>query len=108
MASVKIIVCWSCKQEVEVSDKVIRTDICTKCELPLKCCYNCHFYDRSAYHQCNEPQAEWVRYKEKANFCEYFTVRRPVVPQPATRQSATDPPPKRDKTKSAWDSLFKE
>jgi hypothetical protein len=75
-----------------------------------------------------EPQAEWVRYKEKANFCEYFTLRGPVTAVPPTasqesqksdnkgqksrarvnNQNSTDQPQKKDKTKAAWDSLFKE
>jgi hypothetical protein len=115
MPSIKTLICWSCKQEVELPEKITRTVGCPKCDQPLKCCYNCRFYDRDAYHACNEPQAEWVRYKEKANFCEYFTPRSPITKvAPAQKSSAnprnngTDSKPQKDRTKSAWDNLFKE
>ena len=39
---------------------------------------NCQFYDRGAYHECTESQAEWVRDKEEGNFCSYF---RPTLDQ---------------------------
>lgn len=95
------IICWSCKNEVELPDKVTRQELCPECDNPLKCCFNCRFYDKSAYHQCTEPQAEWVRYKEKANFCEYFQPRLAYMekqePQPL------DTPEDR---KKAWDDLF--
>ena len=35
-------------------------------------CLNCIFYDSSAHNQCLENQAEWVREKDKGNFCGYF------------------------------------
>ena len=25
-----------------------------------------------SYHECREPQSEWVREKEKNNFCDYY------------------------------------
>ena len=30
------------------------------------------FYDKVAYHECRESQADLVRDKEIANFCDYF------------------------------------
>lgn len=105
-------------------DKVTRNDFCPHCDMPLKCCYNCRFYDRDAHHQCAETQAEWVRYKEKANLCSYFTPR-PIPteiaspPKPATgkvsrrRQDAADNGisrngPQKDRKRTAWDKLFKD
>lgn len=116
MPSAKTLTCWSCKQEIELPEKITRADGCPKCEQPLKCCYNCRFYDRDAYHACTEPQAEWVRYKEKANFCEFFSPRVPVTkvatPQtaagPAPRSNGNEPKAQKDRLKSAWDNLFKE
>jgi hypothetical protein len=116
MPSFKTLICWSCKEEVELPEKITRTVGCPKCDQPLKCCYNCRFYDRDAYHACTEPQAEWVRYKEKANFCEYFTPKSPITKVATPQPSAASPrgngtnskPPQKDRTKSAWDNLFKE
>jgi hypothetical protein len=95
--------CWSCKEEVEVPEKVTRQDECPKCGTPLKCCFHCRFYDKEAYHQCLEPQAEWVRYKEKANFCEYFNYRFAYMEK--QEELPLDTPEAR---KNAWDSLFED
>ena len=38
----------------------------------LHCCRNCRFHDAAAHNQCREPQADWVKEKEMANFCDYF------------------------------------
>jgi len=99
----KNISCWSCKKEVKVPDKITRQDMCPECDTPLKCCFNCKFYDKDAYHQCLETQSEWVRYKEKANFCEYF--------QPLYTYMIKKEPPVLDSPESrkkAWDDLFDE
>jgi len=95
-------ICWSCKKEVETPEKVNRKDTCPNCEADLKCCYNCRLYDKDAHHHCREPQAEWVRYKEKGNFCEYFEPKTAHDMLPKER-----PLPKEDKKKK-WDSLFRD
>jgi len=101
---INTIACWNCKAEIEISPEgVSRPDLCPGCSAPGKCCFNCRFYNKEAFHQCNEPQAEWVRYKEKANFCEYF---RPRFTHLIKKEEATlDTPEAR---KKAWDSLFNE
>jgi hypothetical protein len=96
--------CWSCKKEVEVPEKVGRKETCPNCEADLKCCYNCRLYDKDAYHQCREPQAEWVRYKEKGNFCEYFEPKTASDRHPG---NSNGPAPEENKKKK-WDSLFKD
>lgn len=99
----KTIKCWSCKEEVEVEEKLTRQDECPNCEVPLKCCFNCIHYDKDAFHKCKESAiAEWVRYKEKANLCDYHKPRylhlmkKPIVPKtPVDR-------------KNSWDQLFED
>lgn len=125
------LVCWSCEKDVEVEGKISRLDSCPHCDVALKCCYNCRFYDRDAHHQCVEPQAEWVRYKEKANFCSYFQARAkgeaPVqrVEPPVSKEKSAARKSRqlresaagrrqafkssdKDKRKAAWDGLFKD
>lgn len=122
MSPSNIVICWSCKTENRLEGKANRNDHCQKCDQPLKCCYNCRFYDRDAHHQCLENQAEWVRYKEKANFCEFFTPRGLEVPvskkNPEVKEAeafslsrqakARTFTSKKDKDRAAWDSLFKD
>ncbi len=93
--------CWKCGQSVEVKDKIQRKDVCSQCGSDLRCCYNCHFYDKQAYHQCGEPQAEWVRYKERGNFCDFFRPRRKFF-------RMEEKPLEKEDQKKKWDSLFKD
>ncbi|MBI2083906.1 MAG: hypothetical protein HYT76_10135 [Deltaproteobacteria bacterium] len=64
--------CFSCENSIEVTERVGRRDSCPKCHADLHCCKNCEFYDRSAYNECRESQADRVLDKEKSNFCDYF------------------------------------
>ncbi|MCK4856422.1 MAG: hypothetical protein KAT58_00475 [candidate division Zixibacteria bacterium] len=118
MLSERKIICSSCKKEIEVPEKITKNSGCPECDAPLKCCYNCRFYDREAHQKCREPQAEWVRYKEKANFCSYFVPRlveekKRIIEKPQPKRDNRSKPTldgnsRKDKRKSAWDSLFKE
>ena len=67
-----MITCFSCGRELSIEGKVTRKDLCPHCKAPLRVCLNCRFYDKSAHNNCREPAAEWVRDKEKENFCDYF------------------------------------
>ena len=64
--------CAFCNKNIDVSDKVGRSDTCPHCGNDLKCCKQCSFYDPRAYNDCREVMAERVVDKERANFCEYF------------------------------------
>jgi len=94
--------CWKCRTEIEIaaSAKVLKTDSCPKCDYDLHVCLNCRFYDPSAHNQCRETQAEWVRDKEKANYCDYFEPRRLSGLSRKGGKAATD-------AKAAFDNLFK-
>ncbi len=94
-------ICWKCGQSVETAEKIQRKDVCPHCDADLRCCFNCEFYDKEAYHQCKEPQAEWVRYKERGNFCDYFRPKRAFF----KTQHAPD---SKEGKKERWNSLFKD
>ena len=66
--------CWKCGKRIEypAGSRVPRADACPQCHADLHCCLNCRFYDPGKHNQCAETQAEWVRDKEAANYCEYF------------------------------------
>jgi hypothetical protein len=84
--------CFKCSQEIIMDRKVFRQDTCPRCGSYLRTCLNCRFYDKVAYHECRESQADLVRDKEIANFCDYF--------EPRKVQEQAD-----DKTISARDKL---
>lgn len=89
--------CAFCQKEVEVGDRVGRGEACPSCGRDLHCCYQCHFYDPSAYNECREPQADRVVEKDRANFCDYFQFN------PKIRVGAT----KADDLKGKWEKMFK-
>lgn len=64
--------CFSCHKSFELGLPAGRRDNCPHCYADAKVCRNCRFHDKGAYHECTEPQAEWVEDKEKGNFCDYF------------------------------------
>jgi hypothetical protein len=67
--------CFSCKKELEFSGNIGRREECPHCRADVHVCKNCNFYDPKAYNECREPQADVVKEKERANFCDYFTPR---------------------------------
>ena len=90
--------CHQCGLEIEVKVKVGRQELCPKCGSHLHCCFHCRFYDQNAYHQCRETEAEWVRDKAAANFCEYFE------PSDSPSRSKSS---KADEARNKLDQLFK-
>ena len=92
--------CWKCGTEIQLpaSSRVLKGDSCPSCDRDLHVCLNCRFYDPTAHNQCSETQAEWVRDKEKANYCDYFEPSKTSPPNPRGKSSQD--------VKSAFDKLF--
>jgi len=65
-------ICFNCRREVKVSNRVGIRDVCSICNSDIHVCLNCRFYDRHSYNECREPQSEWVKEKDRANTCDYF------------------------------------
>ena len=95
--------CWKCGEAIQVptGNRVGNRDSCPACDADLHACRNCQFYDRSKNNQCREPQAEWTRDKEAANYCDYFQ------PNPTLMARAGRSSPKANDAKRKFDSLFK-
>ncbi len=49
-----------------------RNEICAKCGADLHCCLNCGLHDVSLHNQCSSHSTEYVKDKEKRNFCDEF------------------------------------
>lgn len=49
-----------------------REETCVKCGAYLHCCLNCRLYEPTAHHECRSSTTEYVRDKEKRNFCDEF------------------------------------
>jgi len=68
--------CFNCNKELQISGIVGRRDECPQCRADVHVCKNCEFWDVKAYNECREPQADVVKEKDRANFCDYFSPRR--------------------------------
>ncbi len=44
------------------------------CGADLHSCINCKFYSKGSHYDCRETVDELVKDKERANFCDYFSV----------------------------------
>ncbi len=95
--------CYRCghPQRLVPREKIGRRDACVGCGADLHSCVHCRFYDPSRDNQCAEPQAEWVRDKESANFCGYYEVRTSVN---LTARGGTN---KAADARAAFNSLFR-
>lgn len=51
-----------------------RSEECPSCRADARVCHNCRFFDQGSYRECREPQASWVKDKQKSNFCGFFEV----------------------------------
>jgi hypothetical protein len=94
--------CWDCDSDLGAIRKVGREEICAGCQAWIHCCKNCRFWDGRA-RACDEPAAEWVHDRERANFCDFFALR-------AEDRVATPRRPEDDRPaggRDAFDALFK-
>jgi predicted RNA-binding Zn-ribbon protein involved in translation (DUF1610 family) len=81
--------CHACGAGLSVQ-KPQRSDLCPGCGAAAHACLNCRHYDRHARHECREPQAEWVRDKDKANFCDWFEMKPDGGKESAPGKNAFD------------------
>lgn len=90
------ICCHRCNHVWEFMPPLGRRDECPSCRQDARVCLNCRFFDRSAYRECREEQAEWVKEKNTGNFCGYFDASANLRGQTKDDQS----------TKSKLEKLF--
>ena len=68
------IACYSCGASLSrLSLPLTRRDLCPECGVELHVCRMCVQFDPKVPAQCREDDAEDVKEKELANFCEWFT-----------------------------------
>ncbi|MCR4626435.1 MAG: hypothetical protein K5640_02190 [Treponema sp.] len=67
--------CWKCGSTIEKGTLISRTSECPVCGKDLHSCKNCKFYSPGSHYDCHETIDELVKDKEKANFCDSFSVR---------------------------------
>ena len=71
--------CHKCLNEVEfivnVGFKVGRLDTCVHCGVYLHCCKCCQYYDPGRHNDCEIPDADFIRDREEANFCNSYRIK---------------------------------
>lgn len=70
--SAKTLTCFKCRHVWTFQPPLERKAECPKCSYDAHVCLNCRHYDQGAHHECREEQAEWVKEKDRSNFCSWF------------------------------------
>lgn len=80
--------CAHCGQELHLEGRIGREEVCPRCGGYLHCCLNCRFFKGQATGRCLEPQAEEVRDRQRANFCDFFAFAEDRPGQASSEASA--------------------
>ena len=88
-------VCWSCGHHLAAADYAREAD-CPQCRKSTHVCRNCRFFAPGRANDCEEPIAEAVVDKARANFCDYFE------PSPSAHHAGPDAA----QLRAAADDLF--
>ncbi len=93
------LVCWKCGAVLEdLLQPLSRRAECEACHADLHVCRLCTYYDPRVRSGCDEPRAEEVSDRERANFCDYFKPR----PNAYTAVESAEA----DKAKAELEALF--
>ena len=96
--------CWYCGSPVPDPEPLGRSQRCQSCGKDLRACKNCRFFMPGSRGDCRETSAEPQSDKERANFCDWFSLdakfRSQSAGQPGEQQKA-------DSSRAAFDNLFK-
>jgi len=93
--------CFKCGVAIDL-EKVSRRDECPKCGNDLRVCLNCAFYAESRSNACEEPQAEVVKEKDRANYCDFFRFKEGTVNKGGATQKSG-----KAEAEKLWNDLFK-
>lgn len=67
--------CCKCGKPID-NIAIYRNSVCDFCKSDLHSCVNCRFYEQGRHYDCNEQIEEPISDKERANFCDSFSVKR--------------------------------
>ncbi|MCL2558025.1 MAG: hypothetical protein FWE09_06050 [Treponema sp.] len=68
--------CWYCGSPITAREPFGRSLLCPDCGKDIRACRSCRFYRPGARGDCAEPNAEPPIDKERANFCDWFSLDR--------------------------------
>ncbi|MDR2965008.1 MAG: hypothetical protein LBU88_04465 [Treponema sp.] len=94
--------CWYCGKPITAPRPIGRSARCDSCGKDLRSCKNCLFFLPGGRGDCKESGAEMQPDKERANFCDWFSLNdknRPGDGQYKEREKA-------ESARAAFDNLF--
>ncbi|MDR0300785.1 MAG: hypothetical protein LBI04_00535 [Treponema sp.] len=95
--------CWYCGSPITDEEPIGRSLRCNNCGKDLRACKNCRFYLSGARGDCRESSAEPQADKERANFCDWFSLDKKYRLQSAGQ---LDQQKKSNASRAAFDNLF--
>jgi predicted RNA-binding Zn-ribbon protein involved in translation (DUF1610 family) len=90
--------CWSCSAGLAASDYG-RENSCLTCGKAIRVCRNCRWFAPGRPNDCEEPMAEEVVDRERANFCDFF--------EPSSEAGAGEQASSQEELLKAAEDLFK-
>jgi hypothetical protein len=95
--------CWYCGSPVTEEEPIGRSQLCSCCGKDLRSCRNCRFFLPGSRGDCRETSAEPQADKERANFCDWFSLDAKYRSQTSGQ---TNDKEKADASRTAFNNLF--
>ena len=100
--------CWHCGEIINDPEPIGRSLRCTHCGKDLRSCKNCRFFLPGSRGDCKESSAEPEADKERANFCDWFSLDQKYRAKTAGQKDGkTDDAKASYDAKASFDNLFK-
>jgi len=95
--------CWYCGLPVTEQEPFGRSLLCASCGKDLRSCRNCRFFLPSARADCSEANAQPPPDKERAGFCDWFSLDPKYRGETAGQKNDME---KAKAARTAFDNLF--
>jgi hypothetical protein len=95
--------CWFCGSPIPEQEPFGRSLRCVACGKDIRSCRNCRFFLSGARGDCSETSAEPVADKERANFCDWFSLNQKYRGETVGQKNDMN---KAKAAKTAFDNLF--
>jgi len=97
--------CWYCGSPINDPEPIGRSLRCQDCGKDLRSCKNCRFFQSGSRGDCRETSAEPQVDKERANFCDWFSLDKKYRVQSEGQKA--EKAKSDDASRTAFDNLFK-
>jgi len=99
--------CWYCGSPITDAQPIGRSHRCQDCGKDLRACKNCRFFLPGSRGDCRETSAEPQSDKERANFCDWFSLDEKYKNQSTELKSGQQKEKEKAvASRAAFDNLF--